>query len=305
MEGDVQQEYLAAEQAYGEGDFDQAEAIASALLSRLDITTSSGAEEEACLAWRAFVALLLGHIYFHGLHQPNTAEEHYQLVLASRPPDTLRDLAQQGVERCRALADQGLSNDPVSGGSSEEVDGASMISAPPTSARDNNSGMDAVPTLDQGLIQDPFLSSVSGTTTPVPATHDSAAPWLQSEAQSASDGDDNESIADAPVDSPESSAATLIESATTEVQVVDASDVAVASSATTTDADPTDDDGTPPLNNVVTLTSVEPDEAHTPAPEAAPQAGVEDLPSEQPAMAVEPLDLSPWLLRRTITSNKG
>ena len=46
MEGDVQQDYLAAEQAYGEGDFDQAEAIASALLSRLDITTSSGAEEE-------------------------------------------------------------------------------------------------------------------------------------------------------------------------------------------------------------------------------------------------------------------
>ena len=54
MEGDVQQDYLAAEQAYGEGDFDQAEAIASALLSRLDITTSSGAEEEHKQFYRPF-----------------------------------------------------------------------------------------------------------------------------------------------------------------------------------------------------------------------------------------------------------
>ena len=56
---DVQQQYLAAEQAYGDGNFQQAETIASSLLRQLETGTRSGAEQDARLAWRAFVALLL------------------------------------------------------------------------------------------------------------------------------------------------------------------------------------------------------------------------------------------------------
>ena len=88
MDGDVQQHYLAAEQAYGDGHFAEAQSIASTLLARLNTASNSVEEEEARLAWRAFVTLLLGHIYFHGLNQPEQALNHYQLALENQPPDT-------------------------------------------------------------------------------------------------------------------------------------------------------------------------------------------------------------------------
>ena len=291
MDGDVQQQYLAAEQAYGEGDFDQAEAIASALLRRLDSTTSSGIEQEACLAWRAFVALLLGHIYFHGLHQADKAEAHYQLVLASTPPDTLRDLAQQGVERCGALADQAASSDPPTGDSSTPVDGASIGTAAASSGPDNDARVELAPTLEHDLIRDPFLgtsstaTASSATTAPsastsTPSAHGSATPWLQSVAPLQNEGNGMESVAS-------SDGATLDNNARIDPDVEQ--DVAVDRE----DLNPSAADEAPPP------------EAPPPIDEQPMDELLKDeLPSQRTPTAVEPLDLSPWLLRRTITFNK-
>ena len=165
MDVDVQQEYLAAEQAYGDGNFQQAETIASSLLRQLETWTSSGAEQEARLAWRAFVALLLGHIYFHGLDQSRQALDHYQLVLNSHPPDTLRDLAQQGLDRCKDLAEQ----EPGHGPKEPETKTGSAL--------DHSSDTQGDEDIGQALIRDPFMqSSVSSPTQPQPVA--SATPWL-------------------------------------------------------------------------------------------------------------------------------
>ena len=102
MDGDFQSNYLAAEQAYGAGDFETAQSITVELLNQLEPLPEEGAERDAVLAWRAFVALLAGHIDLYGFQAPDQAESHYQLVLASHPQDTLRELAEQGLERIRS-----------------------------------------------------------------------------------------------------------------------------------------------------------------------------------------------------------
>ena len=306
MDGDVQQQYLAAEQAYGEGDFDQAEAIASALLRRLDSTTGSGVEQEACLAWRAFVALLLGHIYFHGLHQADKAEAHYQLVLASTPPDTLRDLAQQGVERCKALADQAASSDPPTGDSSTPVDGASISTAAASSAPGNDARVESVPTLEHALIRDPFLGSFSGTTaasTSTPSAHGSATPWLQSVAPLQNEGNGMESVADASAlafDPP------VIAAGGAEDDHGANDDDRLPLTAASSDGD-----GDTLRNNAKIDPDVSPEDVSPIAEEKAKEQKekealppIDELPTERTPTAGEPLDLSPWLLRRTITFNK-
>ena len=60
--GDFQSNYLAAEQAYGAGDFETAQSISVELLNQLEPIPDEGAEWDAALAWRAFVALLAGYI---------------------------------------------------------------------------------------------------------------------------------------------------------------------------------------------------------------------------------------------------
>ena len=57
--------------------------------------------QAAVLGWRAFVALLLGHIELYGHDNPSQAAGYYEQVLASQPQDTLAELAQQGLERSR------------------------------------------------------------------------------------------------------------------------------------------------------------------------------------------------------------
>ena len=170
MDGDVQQQYLAAEQAYGDGDFVQAESIASTLLTQLEAASSTDAEEEARLAWRAFVALLLGHIHFHGLNQPEQALVLYQLALRSQPPDTLRDLAEQGVERCEAQITAATpAPNPV-----PEPDPAPSPDPARAPVADYNPGL--------ALIRDPFLGSTAVTpnapNAPAVASP-SATPWLE------------------------------------------------------------------------------------------------------------------------------
>ena len=104
MDEDFQQRYQAAERAYGAGQYDEAHRIATALLEQLSGTAKDPEEEKALLGWRAFVALLLGHIELYGLEQPSQASAFFQTVLASQPHETLRELAQQGLKRAAEMA---------------------------------------------------------------------------------------------------------------------------------------------------------------------------------------------------------
>lgn len=143
MNDDFQQRYLSAEQAYGCGDYHRAEAVTTQLLQELEAMPTDGETEAARFAWRAFVALLLGHIHFHGLKDPITASRHYRLVLESQPTETLQELAEQGLEACDHPA-------------SEQVE-----------------------TTSSDLIRDPFRSNQPVLTTPRSTV--SATPWLEGE----------------------------------------------------------------------------------------------------------------------------
>ena len=105
MDEDFQQRYQAAERAYGAGQYDEAHEIATALLDQLSGTAKDPEEEKALLGWRAFVALLLGHIELYGLEQPSQASAYFQTVLDSQPHETLRELAQQGLKRAAEMAE--------------------------------------------------------------------------------------------------------------------------------------------------------------------------------------------------------
>ena len=101
MDGDFQQQYQDAERAYGEGDYAEAHRLASGLLEQLVDQPQDPEAQAAVLGWRAFVALLLGHIELYGRDNPNQAAGFYEQVLASQPHETLAELAEQGLERSR------------------------------------------------------------------------------------------------------------------------------------------------------------------------------------------------------------
>ena len=71
MDGDFQQQYQDAERAYGEGDYAEAHRLASGLLEQLVDQPQDQEAQAAVLGWRAFVALLLGHIELYGRDNPN------------------------------------------------------------------------------------------------------------------------------------------------------------------------------------------------------------------------------------------
>ena len=157
MDSDFQAHYLTAEQAYGVGDFRTAQSITVDLLSQLDGTAETNTDRDALLAWRAFVALLAGNIHLYGLNEPDQAHGFYELVLASNPQDTLKDLAEQGLERIQTRRGHG-----------DEVVDPAPATSPPRST----------------LIQDPFLAqpSAGGFTAGLGSQNDpsqaSATPWL-------------------------------------------------------------------------------------------------------------------------------
>jgi outer membrane biosynthesis protein TonB len=101
VDGDFQQQYQDAERAYSEGDYTEAQRLASDLLEQLVDQPQDPDAQAAVLGWRAFVALLLGHIELYGHDNPSQAAGYYEQVLASQPQDTLAELAQQGLERSR------------------------------------------------------------------------------------------------------------------------------------------------------------------------------------------------------------
>ena len=172
MDGDFQSNYLAAEQAYGAGDFETAQSITVELLNQLEPIPDEGAERDAVLAWRAFVALLAGHIDLYGFQAPDQAERHYQLVLASHPQDTLRELAEQGLERIRS--------------DRESVTRSTQASDP-----GEDRFTESLPTKGSlALVADPFLNETSPAVDSVrPSVVTTAMPWLNNDEQS-DDGDE-------------------------------------------------------------------------------------------------------------------
>jgi len=166
LDGDFQTHYLAAEQAYGTGDFEAARKIILELLSQLEPVPEEGAERDAVLAWRAFVALLAGHISLYGFQDASQAENFYRLVLTSNPQDTLRELAAHGLERTRHDQEQEL-----------------LIPPEPISDPIENSSTEPVTaTGSSALIADPFLGESSTRVDAVPTTViTTATPWLKEE----------------------------------------------------------------------------------------------------------------------------
>ena len=154
MNDDFQQRYLDAEQAYGAGDYRRAATITEQLLQELESVPAGGDNDEARLAWRAFVALLLGHVQFHGLKDPIAANGPYRLVLDSQPSDTLRELAEQGLEACEQTAPE------------------------PAPSQANQA---------DALIRDPFLSEPAVLVSRQEETPSSATPWLDRETPTAGD----------------------------------------------------------------------------------------------------------------------
>jgi hypothetical protein len=171
LDADFQEQYVAAEKAYSASEFDKADELARPLLEQLEPLPASGAERDATLAWRAFVALLLGHIHLYGKDDVSQSAEFYRLVLASEPPDTLRELAQQGLNE--ALERSPVIDVDVSAAAAEE-----LASVPFANASGQPAGND--------LIRDPFLNA---TTTRAAAdnseaeTIETAMPWLKAESQ--------------------------------------------------------------------------------------------------------------------------
>ena len=163
MDGDFQSNYLAAEQAYAAGEFQTARSTVLNLLDQLEPLPESGNERQATLAWRAFVALLAGHIHLYGLNETDQARGYYELVLASNPQDTLRDLAEQGLERSRE-------NQPA------EIQAEPGIAAP-TNPDTESSPVAGSPE----LIRDPFLKQSCDSIQPdqsETAEVSTATPWL-------------------------------------------------------------------------------------------------------------------------------
>ena len=171
MDADFQEQYVAAEQAYSASEFDKADELARPLLTQLEPLPSSGAERDATLAWRAFVALLLGHIHLYGKDDVSQSAEFYRLVLASEPPDTLRELAQQGLNE--ALERSPVIDVAVSAPAAEE-----LASVPLSNASNQPASNE--------LIRDPFLNAASTSAAadkPKAERIETAMPWLKAESQ--------------------------------------------------------------------------------------------------------------------------
>ena len=176
MDADFQEQYVAAEQAYSASEFDKADDLARPLLEQLEPLPASGAERDATLAWRAFVALLLGHIHLYGKDDASQSAEFYRLVLASEPPDTLRELAQQGLSE--ALERSPVIDVAVSAPAAEELASIPFGKV----KREEPASSD--------LIRDPFLNATSTRTAkakrtaadkPATETIETAMPWLKAE----------------------------------------------------------------------------------------------------------------------------
>ena len=165
MDRDFQARYQQAERAYGEGSYSDAHAMASDLLSELESTAHDDGTASAWFGWRSVVALLLGHIALHGLHQPKEAADFYALVLDSQPPEIQAQLAEQGLAFAHqaSLAAEMPEPEPVH---------SAMATL------ELNTPRDASPSTD--LLKDPFLLEDTQRSKPTTnAPRSTAMPWLE------------------------------------------------------------------------------------------------------------------------------
>lgn len=172
MDVDFQQHYQDAEQAYAEGRYDDSHAIATTLLQQLQETPVEPDSRMAVLGWRAFVGLLLGNIELHGLNQPETAADHFQLVIDSEPHATLAELAYQGLSWARNQHES-KSNQAIAETTADLSSSADDIHR--TIPADKPTG--PVQPLPE-LLRDPFLSNPSSLSPDVRAQRSTAMPWL-------------------------------------------------------------------------------------------------------------------------------
>ena len=178
MDGDFQQQYQNAERAYGLGDYAESHRLASGLLEQLVDQPQDPEAQAAVLGWRAFVALLLGHIELYGHNNPSQAVVFYRQVLVSQPQETLAELAQQGLER--SLQSSSVTSQPEPH-SEQEPTPADASAGEPSQA---TTAQQPLPE----ILRDPFLkdqpvasgapnSSITRATATARAT---AMPWLES-----------------------------------------------------------------------------------------------------------------------------
>ena len=178
MNGDFQQQYQNAERAYGLGDYAESHRLASGLLEQLVDQPQDPEAQAAVLGWRAFVALLLGHIELYGHNNHSQAAKFYQQVLMSQPQETLAELAQQGLER--SLQSSSVTSQPEPH-SEQEPTPADASAGEPSQA---TTAQQPLPE----ILRDPFLkdqpvasgapnSSITRATATARAT---AMPWLES-----------------------------------------------------------------------------------------------------------------------------
>ena len=142
---DFQGQYQAAERAYAEGGYDEAERISLSLLEELEQSAHEPGYESGLAEWEAILTLLLGHIALHGRNQPDQAIAWYQRSLAGTNQQTLHDIAEEGLKQCESMT--------------------ATIAPQPTT----------------DLLKDPFINT---TPSPAPIRHQATAmPWLETKTE--------------------------------------------------------------------------------------------------------------------------
>ena len=142
---DFQGQYQAAERAYAEGGYDEAERISLSLLEELEHSAHEPGYESGLAEWEAILTLLLGHIALHGRNQPDQAIAWYQRSLAGTNQQTLHDIAEEGLKQCESMT--------------------ATIAPQPTT----------------DLLKDPFINT---TPSPAPIRHQATAmPWLETKTE--------------------------------------------------------------------------------------------------------------------------
>lgn len=160
MEGSIEQRYMAAEHAYGAGDYGAAQRITETLIRALDEQEpTQEISEETRIKWRSVIALLRGHIELHGLNKPERAAYYYGLTTDSNPDEVIKELAIQGLKNIKNLTNT----------TKEE-------SNTPTQKTIERTNQEREKKQQTDLTQDPFITATATqTTSPTPCQ--TATPW--------------------------------------------------------------------------------------------------------------------------------
>ena len=139
MGEDFQGQYQAAELAYAQGRFDDAEDIALSLLKDVENSAEAFAKNDQdtsqLSAWESTLTLLLGHVARHGRQQPKAAIDWYQRSLTATEEPTLQDIARDGIRQCKTSTSPtpktNLLQDPFINASTPPTQGTDQPTAMP------------------------------------------------------------------------------------------------------------------------------------------------------------------------------